>query len=119
MRISALILVIIGVLIALLSPVSFIYGVVGAILSVVGAILQFYLSRSFVAEFTENDWDNKGDEYTYTVPSGWWRSHGTAPVVYLFNGSTYEVVGCDQIENPDGSFTLKATQPFQGRLVLK
>jgi len=31
----------------------------------------------------------------------------------------YEVVECDEVEQNDGSFTIRASRPFNGRLVLK
>lgn len=47
------------------------------------------------------------------------RGQGAAGKVYMANNESYEVVECEEVEEKDGSFTIRATVPFPGRLVLK
>jgi ABC-type polysaccharide transport system permease subunit len=99
---------------------NLVVGIVAAFLTIISAIFQYLLSKPFIKEFDEKDWLESGDEYTLKIPSSrHWRGHGASAKVYQVAGDSYEVVMCDEVEERDGAFLLRARVRFQGRLVLK
>ncbi len=122
MHVLSLTLVIIGVAIGIAGAL---YGnlaltIVSSIVAVGGAILQFLISRPFVRDFDVNDWRQSTEDFVITVPA--WRhlrGHVPAAMIYLKTEESYEVVICDESVESNGSFIIRASQPFQGRIVLK
>lgn len=94
--------------------------VIGASLTIVGAVFQYLLAKPFIKHFAEKDWIKCTNEYTLSIPA--WRhlrGHGVSAKVYESIAGSYEVVICDEIELKDGSFMLRASKPFLGRAVIK
>lgn len=123
MQVIALILTIIGGVLAFIGPAlldSLVFGGIGTAISVIGAIFQYYVSRPFIKTFTENDWTQRGDQYILCVSaSHHLRGNGISAKVYENMNGSSEVVICDEIEQGDGSFAIRASKPFCGKLVLK
>ena len=123
MQILSLLLTIVGAILGLVGALinNLLVGVIGTFLTIVGAACQYYISKPFIKNFTEADWVKSGDrEYMLSIPaSRHLRGRGIAAKVYMTNNEGYEVVGCDEVENKDGSFVIRAVMPFEGRLVLK
>ena len=122
MQILLLLLTILGAVISLVGTLTgnLVVGVVAAFLTIIGAFFQYLLSKPFIKEFDEKDWIESGDEYMLKIPAArHWRGHGASARVYQVTGDSYEVVMCDEVEERDGSFLLRARMRFQGRLVLK
>ena len=74
-----------------------------------------YVGKPFIKKFTENDCTKLGDrEYMFSIPSSrHLRGQGAAGKVYMANNESYEVVECEEVEEKDGSFTIRATVPFR------
>ncbi len=122
MQILLLLLTIIGAIISLVGMLTgnLAVGVVAILLTITSAIFQYFLSQPFIKEFAEKDWIESGEEYMLKTPaSHHLRGHGASAKVYQVTDDSYEVVICDEVEERDGSFILRAGMRFQGRLFLK
>ncbi len=122
MQILSLVLTIIGAILALFGGLigSVVLGIVGTLLAIIGALCQYVTGRPFIRNFSENDWQKSDSDYFLSTPaSRHLRGHGASAKIYQSINSSYEVVECDEAEEKDGSFTIRATMPFRGRLVLK
>ena len=118
----SLILTITGAVIGFISSVSgnFVIGGIATVCAVVGAFLQYYVSKPFILNFQESDWTPLNDQFILSIPAHRHkRRHEIVSTVYLVNGGLSEVVMCDEVEKQDGSFIVGANKPFTGRLVLK
>jgi hypothetical protein len=122
MQILSLVLTIIGAILGFVGGllVNLPLGVVGTVLTIAGAYGQYYLSKPFIADFAEADWIQSGEEFEITIPpSRHLRGRGVVPVVCILKSGSYETVFCSEVENDDGSFSIRSNMRFQGRLVLK
>ena len=75
--------------------------------------------KPFVFDFLIGDWVRDGAEFKFSVSSSvHHRGPGLSATVYLNNGSKLEAVVCDEVIEEDLTFVIRASRPFQGRLVL-
>lgn len=122
MQIFSLGLTIVGALIGLVGGLanSSALVIVGTVLAIIGAVCQYVAGRPFIKNFSERDWLPSENDYLLSAPASLHRKGRSAsPTVYQQVNGSYETVICDDVENSDGSFTLRASKPFNGRLVLK
>lgn len=118
----SLILTIAGIIVGFVSSLlgNLLLGAIATAIAIIGASLQYYASKPFVLEFNESNWAQVDDEYIITVPARQHkRQRDITSTVYIVKSGAYEVVGCDEKSNSDGSFAIAALLPFTGRLVLK
>lgn len=122
MQILSLLLTVVGAVLGLYGTlfINLLVGVIGTLLTIVGAVCQYYVSKPFIKNFTDEDWIKSGDEYKLSIPSSrHLRGRGVAAKVYMIKSESYETVICDEVEEKDGSFVIRAKMRFKGRLVLK
>ena len=122
MQILSLALTIIGAILALIGALigNIVVGVIGTFLTILGAVFQYLIGKPFIKNFTEDDWAGSRDEYSLSISARrHWRGHGVSATVYQSSDESYEVVECDEVEQRDGSFLIRASKPFRGRLVLR
>lgn len=122
MQILSLALTIIGAILALIGGLilNVGLGVVGTLLAIIGALCQYVSGRPFIKTFSEDDWQKSDRDFFLSIPaSRHLRGHGASAKIYQSSNGSHEVVECDEAEEKDGSFTIRATMPFRGRLVLK
>jgi hypothetical protein len=122
MQIFSLALTIVGAVTGLIGGLanSAALVIVGTVLAIIGAICQYVAGRPFIKNFSERDWLSSGKEYLLSTPASRHRKgRGASATIYQRVNGSYETVICDEVENSDGSFTLRASNPFDGRLVLK
>ena len=122
MQIALLILTIVGAIVGLIASLmgNITLGIVSTLLVVIGALWQYYAAQPFVRTFSENDWQNAAGDYALCIPASRHRKgKGASARVYQLANGSYEVVECDEVEQNDGSFAIRASRPFDGRLVLK
>gem|GEM_PF-7132421 len=82
--------------------------------------MQYFIGKPFIKEFGESDWKKTDQGYLVSVSSRrHLRGHGISSTVSEFVDGSYEAVMCDEVEQEDGSFLIRASKPFRGRLVLK
>jgi hypothetical protein len=116
MQILSLLLTIVGAVLGLIGALisNLLIGVIGTFLTIIGAVSQYYVGRPFIKKFTENDWNKLGDrEYQFSIPaSRHLRGQGAAAKVYMANNESYEVVDCEEVEERDGSFTIRYCTVF-------
>ena len=122
MQIFSLALTIVGAVIGLVGGLanSAALVIAGTVLAIIGAVCQYVAGQPFIKNFSERDWLPSGNEYLLSTPASRHRKgRGASPTIYQQVNGSYETVICDEVENSDGSFILRASKPFDGRLVLK
>jgi hypothetical protein len=122
MQTVSLVLTIVGAVIGLVGGLTnnAALAIAGTVLAIVGGVCQYVAGKPFVRNFSETDWQHTGDDYQLAIPASLHRrGRGASPKVYQSTNGSYETVICDEVEYNDGSFCLRATRPFKGRLVLK
>ncbi len=122
MQLLSLTLTIIGGLVGLAGGLTgnVLVTVAGAVVAVVSSVFQYLVSKPFIREFTKSDWKETDQGYQVLIPSRrHLRGRGISSTVSQFVNGSYEVVECDEVEQEDGSFIIRASKPFEGRLVLK
>ena len=94
--------------------------VIGTILVIAAAVVQYVANLPFTMEFAEQDWERLGTEYRLCIPALRHRiGHGASAQIYEWQRDSYEIVQCDVMENADGSLMIHSTLPFRGKVVLK
>jgi hypothetical protein len=119
MKVFALLMTVIGIITATLGIVFPILGLVGGFIGIIGAVLQYSASKPKVKMFSEADWIQANGEYVISIPAGRFRGREPVGKVYALSDGKYEVVMCDERELEDGTFEVRVTMPFAGKLVLK
>jgi hypothetical protein len=122
MQIVLLVLTIVGAILGLIAGLigNVTLGVVSTLLVVICAIWQYYAAQPFIKTFSEADWRKTANEYVLSIPASRHRKgKGASAKIYHLTDVGYEVVECNEVEQGDGSFTTRASRPFNGRLVLK
>jgi hypothetical protein len=122
MQILSLVLTIIGAILGFVGGllVNLPLGVAGMVLTIAGAYGQYYLGKPYIADFAEADWIQSGNEFEFSIPpSRHLRGRGIVAGVYMLKDGSYQAVGCEEVENEDGSFSIRANTRFRGRLVLR
>ncbi len=118
----SLLLTIAGAIVGLISSLSGnrIIAVIATVIAVVGALLQYYISKPFILNFQESDWTQVNNGFILSIPARHhMRRYEIVSKVYQVKDGVSQVVMCGQEEQPDGSFVISTNVKFNGRLVLK
>ena len=122
MQIILLILTICGAIIAFVAALlsgNLWLGGLALLITIIGSVWQYILSKPFIKDFTEADWTPSSEGYLLSVPATkHLRGQSVSPTVYGKNSSGYEVVFCDEVMEAN-RFFIRANKPFVGKIVLK
>ena len=88
-------------------------------LSAIGAIWQYIANRPFVYRFSFGTWLPDGADFAISVPAQK-HHHGKNVKVEVTEqlGHLYQKVMCDEQVDRDGNVTVRASQPFVGKMLM-
>ncbi len=118
---KALFVTVIGIVLSFAASVANVYwlAAVAMVIALAGAYAQYRDTAPFELIFEPADWQKVAADFRLVVPSLRHKKASPTATVYLGQPPTFEEAMCDVSTDAGGSIVLGASQPFNGKVVIK
>jgi hypothetical protein len=122
MQTITLFITIIGILVAFIGQfTNLVFSVAGLVITLIGSVLQYLTTQSFILHFSEKDWQEQGGGFSISIhPKRHFLGHHVTPTIQQKRSDgSFETVSCYEQVEADGSLTIRSSTPFIGKVILK
>lgn len=118
---KALLITVVGILLGLAASLGNIVwlSVLAAVVALMGAYAQYRDTMPYEFIFSGSSWQRAGSGFKLVIPKEQHKKSNPTATVFKGENQTYEEVDCDISADTTGAIVLRATIPFEGKVLIK